>query len=327
MPGSEKSKRRRTFIYLWVLIALSVLFVAATYTWFYISRTPHVSDMALHVNVHGGLEIGLKPDGGDDEWGGYCDYSDLVGGDDCPLRPVTWSASAGRFLTVTYGFDGRLHGYAELSDERNANRKDGEGYYIKGTFYLRTDSDCSVVLSEAVSFDGGQSGSGTYVIGLPEWDENAMKHADAGDGAERAVRIGFMLTPLARSGLNEKGEREFYIYEPNCAADDWKGFTETLSADGGHPLQPGRMIYQAYSAWEEADPVLRGTTVKTLGRFLTNRPLFRLDSETVLKVEMYIWLEGRDPDCFSRFTDAKLIANIQLDADYSGQSGLEDIKG
>ena len=312
-------KRRRTFLYLWILLALAVLLTASTYTWFYISRRPHVNDMALHVNTRGGLQISTSADAPDEDWLTYLDYSDLVG-DDYPLKPVTWSGAQNRFLTVTYGLDGRLYGYRELSDDRNANRRGSEGYYVMCTYFMRTDTPCEVSLAEAVKVNGGENGAGTYVIGSPEWDAEKMCHTDAGNGAERAIRIGFRITP------SDAGESDFFVYEPNCAASDGSGFHQTTSVDGSSALAYGKMIFQAYSGWTEADPVLHGTTIKELGQFLVNKPLFRIEPGQVVRIDMYIWLEGRDPDCFSRYRESKLQANIQFDADYSGQSGLDEIK-
>ena len=57
MQKEENGRRRRRAIYLWILLMLSILLVAASYTWFSISRRPRVSDMKLYVNAPVGLEL------------------------------------------------------------------------------------------------------------------------------------------------------------------------------------------------------------------------------------------------------------------------------
>ena len=47
--------------------------------------------------------------------------------------------------------DGRLNGEWEpLSDERNANRNDDDGYYCIATFYATSDDTMKVSLTPAV---------------------------------------------------------------------------------------------------------------------------------------------------------------------------------
>ena len=63
--------QRRTFILLsyWLAImALLLLLVAATYTWFSLSKTPRVNDMDLYVSSPSGLEIAQKFDAPDEDF-------------------------------------------------------------------------------------------------------------------------------------------------------------------------------------------------------------------------------------------------------------------
>lgn len=314
-------------MYLWILLGLLVLLVAATYTWFSLSQTPHVNDMAMYVNAESGLELALEYDAPDDEWGQKIDFLDMVD-DDYPLKPATWSDARQSFAAIRYGLDGRLTDeIVPLTDGMNANRRDAYGYYVTGAFYARTLMPCTVSLAEAVELNEGENGAGTYVIGTPLWDDEELVHTDGGSGAECAVRIGLRITPVDKDGA-AKGDPEFFIYEPNCDVhiEDAEGYVDTPNVDGGDTLTDrDHMILQEASTWTEAYPVRHDVTIKDLGKFIENRTLFSLDRGEIVRIELYVWLEGQDVDCTNRIEDAKIMANLQFHTDYSGQTGLDII--
>ena len=51
----------RIMSYLYVVLILLSLFSVATYTWFSISRTPEVNDMALYVNSPTAMQLSVDP--------------------------------------------------------------------------------------------------------------------------------------------------------------------------------------------------------------------------------------------------------------------------
>lgn len=320
-------QERRTTIYFCILLALLTLLVAATYTWFSLSHTPRVSEMALYVNAGTGLELATTYNAPDEEWGGNVDFPDLVSGAE-PLKPVTWSEEQQSFMTISYGFDGRMTDrYTALSDEENANRADGDGYYVVGTFYARTGESCEVSLAEAVEVNGGENGSGTYVIGTPVWNGQSILHDDGGNGAEEAVRLGFRVVPVDPDTGRELDDSVFYIYEPNCDehADGSSTYVETPSIDGA-PTLSDNLFLQTASTWTEAYPVQREVTIKSLGEFTTDTYLFTIGAGEVYQIQLYVWLEGQDVDCLSQIDEAQIFANVQFHADFEGQGGLKKIR-
>lgn len=328
LPTAAQRRRKRTFIYLYVLLALSILLVAASYTWFTITRYPRVNEMAIHVNTTKGIELATRFDAPDEEWGQVVDFEDLVT-EDTPLKPVTWSEQRNMFLTASYGLDGRrTDKWDELSDSENTNRNDAEGYYVKITVFARSDEPCEVSLQEAVELNQGRDGAGTYVIGTPVWNEQSILHDDGGNGAETAVRVGFRITPVNPTSGAAIGDVQFYIYEPNCDLhiDGSAGYVDTPSIDGTETLG-SRLITQTASEWEEAYPVERNVTIKTLGEFQTDTYLFDLDMGDIVQIDIYVWLEGQDVDCVNSMQEVQIFSNIQFYADYSGGSGLVDIPG
>ena len=188
MQTSGNGRRRRRAIYLWILLMLSILLVAASYTWFSISRRPRVSDMKLYVNAPVGLE--LAPAYNSEEWVQQLNFNELVE-ETSILKPVTWSQEKNKLMAITYGLDGRMtNQWEELNDEDNANKQSSDGYYTMCTVYARSDEPMNVSLSPAVQLSDGSSGAGTYVVGTPEWDGNTVRHEDGGSGAQYAIRVG-----------------------------------------------------------------------------------------------------------------------------------------
>ena len=327
LEKKEKKIKKRTliFIYFYATLFLLILLTVASYTWFSLSKSPRVSSMSLYVATDTGLSLALTPDS--DDWGQQLSYSDMIG-DTFPLRPVSWSEKEQIFYAADYGIDGRIKGWEPLSDERNANRSDSQGYYCKSTFYAKTDQNVTVSLTPAVEIAEGINGAGTYLIGTPLWDSSEIRHNNAGQGAENAVRIGIKVTRLDDdNSLTENVE--FYIYEPNCDthADGSNGYVNTPSLDGTDTLIPEeRIIRQTASYWQETDPVQRDVQIHTFGEFVGSTELFKLKKNEMVQIQLYIWLEGQDVDCSNKIKEAMIMANIQFKAVVEGQSGLVPIE-
>ena len=330
MKKKEKAVKTsaRIVSYLYVVLILLSLLSVATYTWFSISRTPEVSDMALYVNTPTGLE--LSPDPLAENWLRQLDFMELVGPHK-PLRPVTWSDNEKRFYAATYGLDGRITNiWDPLDDSRHANQDNADGYYIMGTFFARCDQKVAVSLSPAVEVEEGLQGSGTFVIGAPIWDADAIVHRNGGHDAELAIRIGFLIQKTDMTGQPLQEDAVFYIYEPNSDQhnDGSSGYVDTPSIDLSDSLVPADcLVVQTMNTWQEADPVEKNMVVRTLGEFTTETELFSLFPKELAKITVYVWLEGQDIDCTNVIGQgAKILASIQFATESDGQSGLIPIE-
>ena len=320
-------RKRNMLLYFWILVILLSLLTVASYTWFALSRTPKVSDMNMHVNSAMGMEIALTHDS--EVWSQQLDFLDMCSMED-PLRPVSWSEKDQRFYAAIYGFDGRLTGeWDPLTDEANANKNDGNGYYSKGTFFARTDQPVTVSLAKAATSADGREGHGTYVIGTPVWNADKISHDNAGIGAECAIRMGIRVTMVDGAG-NPTGQTPvFYIYEPNADVhiDGSRGYVDTPSIDGPDTLVAREQILtQTVTLWTEAYPVQRDVLIYNMGDFDGDTTLFQLNKGEMAKIELYIWLEGQDIDCTNQIQEARILANFQLVAEAGGQSGLKPIE-
>ncbi len=332
MPSQKHAPKKRWHIifYFYLVLILLSLLVVASYTWFSISQTPRVSDLNLYVNAPTGLQLSGDILAKDEDWVLQLDFQDLVP-ETAPLRPVTWSDAQQKFFRPMHGMDGRLMPYGNwpaLTDEEHASTKDSLGFYIKATFYARTDYNATVSLSPAVEVDEGIEGSGTYVIGTPVWDDQNILHNNGGQGAECAIRIGFKLTPVDKEG-NPLAASDFYIYEPNSDLhiEQGPGYTATPSIDGTPNLtMDSHLILQTASTWTEAYPVERDVVIHEMGEFTTPTELFTLDSGEYMMIDLYIWLEGQDVDCISQIDEAQILASIQFAAEPDEQSGMVPIE-
>ena len=321
------SRKVKLIIYVYILLFLLIVSVTATYTWFSLSRTPQVSDLSMYVTTRSGLEIALTPDS--EEWGSQLSFLDMTN-ENVPLRPVTWSDKNQGFYIAQYGFDGRITGdWLSVFEKQSLNEGTGGEYYRVGTFYARTNEDVKVSLVESVKTEEGISGSGTYLIGMPEWNAEKLSHINAGNGAENAARIGIEITLLDENNQPIETSKQFFIYEPNCDAhiDEKAGYVKTPSVDGNELLvSSDRLILQKQSKWSEVNPVQKGVQAYTIGGFETSTELFSLKANQKVMIKLYFWLEGQDIDCTNDIQEAKVLANIQFATDFEGGSGLQPIQ-
>lgn len=342
----KRIRKRYIVVYLYLVLVLMTLLTVASYTWFSLSQTPRVSDLYMFVNADAGLELSLTPDA--EEWELQLDFRDMVDVT-TPLRPVTWSDLNQRFYAANYGIDGRLTGQWEpLNDDRHANKDNLDGYYIKATFYARSGQPVTVSLTPAIEVNDGIQGAGTYLIGYPQWDSEEIVHNDAGQGAQSAMRLGFRITPVDAAGQPTGEESVFYIYEPNIdqhtgdwtaadpgvydreylpeGSDSLTGYIPTPSIDGTDSLvDESRLILQTSSTWTEADPVERSVVIHELGQFVTDPYLFTLEGDDMVRIDLYVWLEGQDADCTNVISRAQIMASVQFRGDAGEHSGMQPI--
>ena len=85
---AERKKHILLKIFISILLLL-LLLSTATYTWFALSQTPTVSNMAIYINSNAGMSISFEPDK-KDSWGQHLDYSKQYP-DGSVLRPATYS--------------------------------------------------------------------------------------------------------------------------------------------------------------------------------------------------------------------------------------------
>lgn len=303
----NQSKAKLYYIFLLAVVSV-IAMVTATYAWLNISRLPSVSDISLSLITENSVLIAEDIDGEPGEWNSFLDMSAILE-DMNPLEPVTYSAVDDQIYSINYGDDGRPAG---LNTTDSA-----EEYYITVTFWLQSSSTATdIQLAEPTEDVNSDMGGGTYVVGEPIWNSSTISHDNGGNGGETTIRIGFECQETDLE-YNPVGESTFFIYEPNADVhvDESTGYEATSSTDGTSTLVGDEyLIIQNSSSWSESDPVLQDNVIYDMGEFQQNQTLFTLDSDSLMKITMYIWMEGQDVDC-SNMAVAKeslLLANIQF---------------
>ena len=312
-----KTKQKLISIFLLALLGL-VASVSMTYAWLGISRVPFVSDVALTVMTESAILIAPDVDGAPGEWSSYLDASALLP-DTAPLRPVTYTEDG--FMKVMYAADGRTSGLEPVTAQ-DINVRSGTtaaglsfleqtGRMLMIPIWFKCGGNGgNVTLVAASETVDGQMGGGTYVVGAPVWNSEIIAHENGGHGSEAALRVGFRFTPYDAE-LNVTGESGFTMYEPNADihADGTVGYVPTENAYGGPLIENEHLIIQSASSWNEQDPVLEGTVIYQAGEFTQTQPLFELNPSGLMKVDLYLWMEGQDADCIARaVTDAVNVA-------------------
>ena len=321
----KKQKYKLYTMFLLALIA-TIAMVTASYAWLGISRVPFVSDINLSIMTYNALWIAHDVDGQPGEWESYLDMSAILE-DMVPLKPVTYADGA--FYKVNYGEDGRPAGLSPIAPENiNVTYPDGDtgtkadeaaeqqGWMIRLDYWLKAEgATADVFLGEAMATADGRRGAGTYVVGEPVWNDTVIAHENGGNGAETTIRFGFACTNTDLDGV-PTGDTIFTVYEPNADihADGSLGYVETQSAWGGPLVDMERLVRQEASTWTEQTPVLQDVVIYEMGDFLSNPALFTLVDGGMVKVTMYIWMEGQDIDCSNMAVadETAIAANIQF---------------
>lgn len=302
------NKSKVTYAFALSILAV-IAMVSASYAWLGISRIPSVTDMSLSVITDNALLIAPDQEGTPGQWDNYLDLSAVFENME-PLKPVTYSSAEDSFYGVEYGTDGRPSGTSP----------DTAGQMITYEFWMKSSgSTAAIRLASPTLTPDGKKGAGTYVVGEPVWNGETISHDNGGHGAETTIRMGFRCIPTDSSG-EENGESRFYIYEPNADihVDGSEGYRDTPSVDGSPSLVDEEyLIVQGASTWEEQEPVLKDVVIYDLGDFQTNPVLFNLSGQSMVKIIMYIWMEGQDVDCTNMAVskETRIAANIQFGVD------------
>jgi len=321
---NSPKKTVNLILYFYMVLILLILTTASTYAWFSLSANPRVSNLSFYVNAVQGMEISVDPDEG---WSQHISSEELFA-DKYVLRPATYSPEKQSFYGLSYRLDGKIRDeWFPLIEQIHANSKNENNYYCVGTFYARTDTPTKVSLAPAIALNDNFEVTGTYLMGKPEWNENAIKHDNSGKGAQNAIRVAFKIIRL-NSDLIPTGEEDFIIYEPNADAHNTQesGYIPTPSIDGTSTLvDQNKIITQSASTWRESDPVERNMLLYQMGTFDGDATLFTMKADEVVKIQIIIWLEGQDIDCTNIISDASVIANIQFNATTEGGGGMVPI--
>jgi len=312
-----EAARKKVIILGYVALVLCVMAVTASFAWMSISSTPTVTDLALSVVSDNALEVAPDAGGKPGIWSSILDLSE-VSELEAPLRPVTFVAEDNTFYAPHYGLDGRtdFSSPIRLTDTNGKiiDGKENEGYIYTAAFWIRASSSyCNIALTPAQRREEDQIGAGTFLIGEPVWNAEKVCHEEAGNGAEKAVRI------MLRAEATENEPEQWILYEPSATEGQ-----KTMSINGGALEGNNRLIRQRASVWKESSPILNDTVIYDPGEFLDDtKGLFALEPGISRKVTVYIWLEGQDQDCTNAISGGRIFGNLQLTGEQNNNTSIK----
>ena len=291
--GKKKiSKNRLRFRLLITAIILLISFsslVGVTFAWYIYQTGARTSDIHMAVGTGSSLQISNQYDG---EYGNSTVMDEFHG----LLNPVSTDKILGGFQKAT-GFTGGSTGQPEIV--ANLFGVSDTTDYYKTTLYLRVAGDKQNIYLSNIGYEDD----------------------DPDNPISTAIRIGFV---VHKAGKDQPTEKE-YIFAINMA-DNPQSQYNTFTGKEGYVLDSSKTD---------------GTTIP-MDHLLTSDNFCKYDSETgtttvneksvpLLKVEgaedggpgtpvqvdVYVWLEGCDKDCYNNIC-GKMLKKIALS--FAGQS-------
>lgn len=272
---TQKAKKIRSVVMMTLLCVL--LMSAATYAWFTLSNTAKATNLTMTVGDTSGLQI--APDDGSLEsqlkFASSIEFTEVKG----KLLPAT-TTNGKSFLKPDYDDDGSVK--ATLLDvganeylPMNNTETEKEGYYILYTFWLRSlGADSSVKL---VAGDG--SSTGTYVV-YNKTNNQTSEPAVSGAGA---VRMSFV--------SSKDTVEKVAIFEPN----------------NDLPTPAGLQVGTDWAKDNNTDSAKTPTvSQKSDGTIASNTSIIDLKADTPTKITLYVWIEGKDPQCVNQISAQSL---------------------
>ena len=341
---TQRQNNKSVLITAAILAVLAIIAaVSATYAWLGVSRVPFISDVDVSVMVESSLLLAPDEGGKPGEWDTVLDASALLSDFD-GLFPVTYTpnaSGAAPFSKLKYDETGRTNGVTPVeATDVNVKKTTGEnsspaaraaageptGQLIAIDFWMKCEgASAKVRLCEARERTDGQMGAGTYVVGAPVWNDSTISHDNGGHGSETTIRMAFDYVETDMDAqVKSGGQKGFVMYEPNAdihgmTAESGEsaaanGYLETESVNGGPLIDKSRMIIQNASRWNEQTPVLQNAVIYEAGSFVQNPTLFMLDGTNMMKIRLYIWMEGMDADCIAANVadEVSVVANLQF---------------
>ncbi len=273
---AENLRVRFTMTMLAMLIMLLAV-ISATYAWYVYNTSRHTTKVRMAAGTGINLQISDSYDG---------DYrsSTMLESFEGQLNPVSTDKISGGFQKVQYFVDGEegqppLVASTFIEGRYDAERKD----YYKTSLYLRTNGSAADIYLSDISYEDSN-------INFP---------------ISSAIRVGLV---VHKPGKDQLPEAE-YIFEisdkhiDNPEYNTQKGEAGQVldsSKRDGSTITPTLYTSDAYCSYDEAAGKV---TLKEKEGKISSQKLCQVSGTTsgepgeAVQIEVYIWLEGCDPDC------------------------------
>lgn len=264
---------------------------AATYAWFTLSNTAKVANLTMTVGDTSGLQIAKSDGDSYGTFGGSITFDTIEG----KLLPAT-TTDGKTFKEPEYDDDGAvalLNNVSKKLPQENATGST-EGYYIEYTFWLKSlGKDSTVKLSKGVGITDGKyivnnqaNYKGTYVL---------SKDVDGTKGVpgSAAVRISFV-------GTGKSNSETISIFEPNYDITN-EGIGVTLIEKEDYAIDNTTDSSKQATIQHGMDGGIN-TSV--------NGDVISLAANIPTKITMYIWIEGKDPQCANQIAAKEITGQL-----------------
>ena len=281
-PVSRSRLRFRLLVTVIVLLVMFTSFVGVTFAWYVYQTGARTSDIRMAVGTGSTLQISNQYDGSY----GNSTVMDVFKG---ALVPVSTDCIQNGFQKVTDFTD------ATTIDQKKAylfGAVETTEYY-KTTLYLRVGGEKQTIYLSDIGFEDD----------------------DAANPISTAIRVGFV---VHKAGLNQPVDKEF-IFAINSAANP-KANYNTATGEEGYVLDstktdgttiPMKNLYtkDQFCDYDSATGIVT----------LKEKSLAMFDLEgsadkgygTPVQVDVYVWLEGCDKDCYNNIC-GKMLTKIAL---------------
>ncbi len=295
---------RRAALPVFAMLIVAILsLTTVTYAWFTTGRDASVDSFDLNIAAGGGLEISI--DG--KNWSSTLSADDIKNyyapegpgkdentyaffGGKGLLSPVSTDGAYDASLAMNF-YSGVIENGLPGAKLKSASK--AAGGYLKFDIYFRNGEaeNLNVTLTGT---NVGEPKKGNEAI-EDQQGHLAARMAFVVAGSRNSLAAGNDLTANTTAGTA-------VIYEPNATShtesgiNDYKAGTKAASLDGKiesyYALVGVYSEGESISRFEEKDGVLKSVTTKG-----EEETYFTLESQTVTKVTVYIWVEGQDVDC------------------------------
>ena len=316
---SRKSKRRMNSMFLSLLLT-ALLLIMSTYAWFTANRNVSIDMITAKVSAAEGLQISL--DG--ENW----NTSITVNAEKLAAAGQVSAAAAsnpGKLSWPDY-----LEPVSTIGEVRSADVVFQKGRYVSGKD-LESITNSPLKNEDYIAFDVYLKNSSSKDDGDPlQLDEGSsvvIGSGTAGTGLEYSPRVGFLLydktanftddvdTKIKALTSTSDTSSQFSIWEPNAAGhiDEVLANNKEVKADTANNTYgltaaststekvTGIVTTAAAVEGKSALQTTMQTTAESLGDPMnltdTTGANLVLAKNQIMKMRVYIWLEGQDPDC------------------------------
>lgn len=319
-----KNKRKQMLLSSAIMLIVAVLaLTSTTFAWFTTTNTANVQEIKFKASTAGGIDMSFTA--ANDSWRSTVTASDFVAANNGILytgstdTPAISGATSMTPVSAAnaYTTGGKLPIFAGTVENGVVTASAaavGSGYYAFNLYFRNTGAEAiSLKLdttSAAKSGVAGDASNGGVVTGIEDAVRVAFIYqgATASDVADPSAAARALAATAAGNATiwmpNYKTHTTFATSTSRVTAGDaepaYQGITEagTFSYTGGRAVAGGQGMTGSTAAVTTESGDGADITIATIG------------SNKIIKVTVYVWIEGQDVDCNNAEAAGNVVANL-----------------